>query len=53
MACRIGSLVVVGMLGVVAFGCGDSYDGSPTTPSPSALVSMEGTVLGIERLGAT
>ncbi len=47
MTCRIGSLVVVGMLGVVAFGCGDSYDGSPTTPSTPALVSMEGSVLAI------
>ncbi len=41
MAHRIGSLVVVGMLGVAAFGCGSD---SPTTPSTPALVSLEGRV---------
>ncbi len=47
MAHRLRSLVVVGMLGVAAFGCGsDSYGGSPTTPS--ALVSLEGSVIKSE-----
>ncbi len=46
MAHRIGSLVGVGVLGVVACGCdSDSYGGSPTTPSSSVLVSMEDFIL--------
>jgi hypothetical protein len=54
MAPRIGSLIVVVMLGVVAFGCGDGYNGSPTTPttpSTPTLVSLQGRVTGFDELG--
>ena len=50
MAHRIGSLVVVGMLGVVAFGCGagPGIGGNRPPFLRRALVSLEGTVFESE-----
>jgi hypothetical protein len=44
MARHTGSLILVTMLGVVAFACSDGYGGSPSTPSTPALVSLQGVV---------